>query len=81
MHDAHHIAGNTRWILVERFLEEVLGQACQVAGVELRDLVPVQVQHRTPAVGVHLPAHKASQPEVAKVQGEGHPRHLGAQPH
>lgn len=81
VHNAHHVAGNARRILVERLLEEVLGQACEVTGVELGDLVPVEVEDGAPSVGVHLSAHKASQPQVAKVQREGHARHLGAQPH
>lgn len=77
VHNAHDIASHTWWIFVERFLEEVLRQSHHIGRLQVADLVPVEVQHFPTSVGVHFPAHKASQAHVSKLQGSRHPRDKG----
>lgn len=72
MHNAHDIASHTRWVFIECFLEKILCQSHHVTRLEVADLVPIQVQDLPTPIGVHFPAHKASQAHVSKLQGRWH---------
>lgn len=77
VHNAHDVASNTGRIFVECFLEEIFRQSHHVSWLKLTDFVPVKVQYFTSTIGVHFPAHKASQAHVSKLQGSRHPRDEG----